>query len=205
MSDAVIDALRPLARDPACVQVVAGGERVGTLRREQADALGLREGARWTAALARRVQAVIDDEACRTDALRRLGRRDMTRAMLAERLAQRWGEALAERTVRSLVEQGWIDDRGYAERRAESLQRRAPIATEALEARLESEGVPTTLARSAARDSTDPSRLAEQLRAWKAQRRTATWIARTLGRQGFDFDTIASALHRAGIACPSSD
>ena len=36
---------------------------------------------------------------------------------------------------------------------------------------------------------------------WKKERRDAAWIARALGRQGFEFDTIVSALHKAGIPC----
>jgi SOS response regulatory protein OraA/RecX len=200
-----IEALRTAARDPGRVALIVQGERVGELRRETAEALGAREGAAWTAALERRVREAMQTEACRADALRRLGRRDMTRAMLTERLAARWPAALAERIVAELTTEGWINDRGYAQRRAESLQVRAPLAPEAMQARLEGEGVPASLARSTARAATAATDLDAEVRRLQSRGRGAAAIARALGRGGFDSDTILAALHRAGLECPFPD
>ena len=178
-----------------------GDRRIGPLRRDDADKAGAVEGRRWTAALAASMQALADEVGCRADALNRLGRRDMTRALLQERLTAKWGDALAERVVATLARDGWIDDAAYAQRRAASLQARRPMAAERVQQHLEAEGVSTARARKAARATRDDSALDQAVVRWKAQRRDAAWIARTLGRQGFEFDTIVAALHKAGIPC----
>lgn len=202
---ATIEALRPEPRDPGLVRVKVLGELVGPIRRDDAERLGLEPGRRWTRSIERAVQALVAEAACRADALRRLGRRDMSKAMLAERLAPKWGETTAERVAAALAADGWIDDGSYAARRAETLQRRAPMAEHAVRARLEAEGVGGETADAAARASNDPKALRAAVRAWVAKGRHAAWIARTLGRQGFDADTIASALRRAGLPCPTDD
>lgn len=202
---AKIESMQPDARDPGMVRLRVSGETLGPLRREDAERMGLEPGARWTKALERAVHALISETLCRADALRRLGRRDMTQAMLAERLSARWGEATAERVAAGLASDGWIDDRAYAERRAETLQRRAPMPEEAVRERLEAEGVRRSTAGAAAREAHDPKALRVAVRAWANKGRGATWIARALGRQGFDADTIADALHRAGLPCPTDD
>lgn len=200
-----IDRVTVHARDPGMVVLHVGARRIGPLRREDAEQAGAVEGRRWTAALAARMQALADETACRADALKRLGRRDMTRALLQERLSATWGEALAERVVAALARDGWIDDAAYAQRRASSLQARRPMATERVQHQLEAEGVSAGRARKAARAAHDEGALHQAVARWKAQRRDAAWIARTLGRQGFEFDTIVAALHTAGIPCDLND
>lgn len=198
---ATIDELRPDPRDPGLVRVKVAGATFGPIRRDDVERLGLEPGRRWTKAIERAVQALVAEAGCRADALRRLGRRDMTQAMLAERLAPKWGEATAARVAATLAADGWIDDRAYASRRAQTLQRRAPMAQEALRDRLEAEGVRSAAADRAAREADDPKALRAAVRAWAAKGRDGAWIARALGRQGFDADTIAAALHRAGLPC----
>lgn len=196
-----IDRVLVHPRDPGMVVLRVGDRRIGPLRREDADRAGAIEGGRWTAALAARMQALADEAGCRADALKRLGRRDMTRALLQERLATKWGDELAERVVTALARDGWIDDAAYAQRRAAALQARRPMAAERVQEQLEAEGVPMARARKAARATHDDGALDQAVARWKAQRRDAGWITRTLGRQGFEFDTIVSALHKAGIPC----
>lgn len=202
---ATIDELRPDPRDPGLVRVKVADTTFGPIRRDDAERLGLEPGRRWTKAIEREVQALVAEAGCRADALRRLGRRDMTQATLAERLAPKWGEATALRVAATLAADGWIDDGAYASRRAQTLQRRAPMAKEALRDRLEAEGVRSAAADRAAREADDPKALRAAVRAWAAKGRDASWIARALGRQGFDADTIAAALHRAGLPCTPHD
>lgn len=196
-----IQEMRADAADPGLIRIRVGAAWLGPIRRPMAATLRLEEGRPWTATLAARVQAEIDAVACRTDALRRLGRRDLTRALLEARLAARWGQQIAERTVSELASAGWLDDRAFAERRAGQLQTRAPMAPELLQARLEHEGVPERHARRAAEAAHDPQALHRQVLAWKREGRPGDWMARRLGRQGFDADTIAAALHRARVPC----
>lgn len=200
-----IDRLVTHARDPGLVVLHVAGRRIGPVRRDDAERTGATPGARWTTALATRVQALADAVGCRADALRRLGRRDMTRALLTERLAVRWGEALAEQVVTALKRDGWIDDAAYASRRASVLQSRRPMSTERVQQHLEAEGVTASRARQAAVASHDPLALQQAIVRWKRQGRDGPWMLRALGRQGFEFDTIQSALVRAGIPCDLDD
>ncbi|NBX24644.1 MAG: hypothetical protein EBQ99_01100 [Planctomycetes bacterium] len=197
----VIEETRADPHDPGLLRIRVGERWLDPIRRETALSLRLSEGRRWTRTLASRVQAEIDAVACRADALRRLGTRDLTCAALQARLARRWGEAIAERTVRDLATSGWLDDRAFATRRAGQLQLRAPLSADMLQARLEHEGVPERDARRAAAQAQDPGALHRQVLAWKREGRAGDWMARRLGRQGFDADTIASALHRARVPC----
>ena len=198
---ACIEELRVDPEDPGLVHLRVGDAWIGPVRRDTAQAMRLAEGRRWTAAIAGKVQAEVAALACRADALRRLGRRDLTRALRAARLATRWGEAAAERAVSELAAAGWLDDRAYASRRAEQLQDRSPVAPELLQARLEQEGVTERDARRAAESAFDPAALHRQVLAWKREGRDGGWMARRLGRQGFDLDTIAAALQKARVPC----
>lgn len=205
MSRPFIQAVRPLPRDPGRVTVVVDGASMGALRRDLAERLGVREGERWTVKLERAVTEAVAEDGCRADALSRLGRRDMAAALLVERLSVKWDPALAERVVQALTREGWLDDRAYARRRAELLQRRAPMAHDALQERLEAEGVATRTARAAAREGCAQDRMEAQVAAWRARGRDAASVARALGRQGFDSDTILQALRKAGFPCDHFD
>lgn len=192
-------------KDPGLVRVRLGRTSVGPLRRDAAEALGLAEGRAWTARLERELDRLARHEGCRADALRRLGRRDHSRELLVLRLTPRWGEDIAREVVGELATHGWLDDGTYATRRAESLRRGGPVASELMSVRLEAEGVAPKLARKAAGGADRPQDLAVHMRRWKREGRSAAWITRTLGRRGFEFDTIAEALRNAGIPCPSDD
>jgi SOS response regulatory protein OraA/RecX len=201
----VITALDADRQDPGLVRVRIGRTMVGPLRRDAAEQLGLQIGRAWTARLAREVDRLAQREGCRTDALRRLGRRDHSRELLAARLAPRWGEDIARDVVQELASHGWVDDGRFAMRRAESLRRCGPVSSELLASRLASEGVGSRLARKAAGGADRAEDLAGHLRRWKREGRTAAWITRTLGRRGFEFDTIFEALQAAGLPCLSDD
>ncbi|MFM1831003.1 MAG: RecX family [Planctomycetota bacterium] len=200
-----LTAIRADPRDPAMVRLELQGTPIGSIRRDDARRLGLTEGMAWTATRARAVQALLDEAACRHDALRRLGRHDLSRAMLTARLAARWGADLAARTADALAQGGWLDDDAYARRRAERLAARSPLSSEALQARLESEGVLPRVAARAVSAHQDPDALHAHVRTWKRAGRDGTWIARKLARGGFDADSIAAALHRARIPWPHLD
>ena len=196
-----IEETRADPRDPGLLRIRVGSRWLDPIRRETAISLRLSEGRRWTRTLAVKVQAEIDAVACRADAMRRLGARDLTCAALQARLTRRWGQAIADRTVRELSASGWLDDRAFAARRAGQLQLRSPLSTDLLQARLEHEGVPERHARRAAEAAQDEGALHRQVLAWKRQGRAGEWMVRRLGRQGFDADTIAAALHRARVPC----
>jgi SOS response regulatory protein OraA/RecX len=196
-----IEETRADPRDPGLLRIRVGERWLDPIRRETAMSLRLSEGRRWTKTLASRVQAEIDAVACRAEAMRRLGARDLTCAALQARLTRRWGEAIADRTVQDLAASGWLDDQAFAARRAGQLQLRSPLSADLLQARLEHEGVPERDARRAAEAAQDHRALHRQVLVWKREGRAGNWMARRLGRQGFDADTIKAALHRARVPC----
>jgi hypothetical protein len=57
----VVDRVAGHPRDPGLVVLHVGAERVGPLRRDDAERAGVREGCRWTAALQRRMQTLADE------------------------------------------------------------------------------------------------------------------------------------------------
>jgi SOS response regulatory protein OraA/RecX len=201
----VVAEIRAAPDDPGMVRLRVGRAWFGPVRREDTDRLGLEEGSRWTRSAEREVRRLVDIHGCRADALARLGRRDHSRALLAARLATRWGETLATATVAALADEGWIDDGAYAARRAESLRRTGPMARELLQARLENEGLDPRIAARASGDREDRAAIRQAVRAWKRSGRDAASIARALGRRGFDVDTIAQALRAEGLPCSLDD
>lgn len=199
-----IDAVRPMGDDPNVVEVRAGGRRRAVLPRARAEELRLEEGARWTPALAARVDAAAARELARDAAFAMLARSDRSRAALEAALVARGHDAAAANdALDMLAADGWLDDRAFAADRAAALQRRGPLAAEAIAARLEAEGVRPRDAAAAARDATDADSRPALVTECRTARRAgvgATRMAGRLARRGFDPDTIHDVLASAGYA-----
>lgn len=196
-----IDALRALAADPNVVEVRVGGRTVASLPRARAESLGAVEGAAWTPALAARVSTAAAEALAREAALAFLARRAWSASLLRARLARAGhDEAAAAAAVASLVADGWLDDRAYAQARAGQLSRRGAMAAEALEHALVEEGVAEREARAAARAEAGTSEdLVREARAARREGAGAARVAGRFARRGFDADTIRAALERAGF------
>jgi SOS response regulatory protein OraA/RecX len=194
-----IDALRALAADPNVVEVRVGGRTVASLPRARAESLGAVEGAAWTPALAARVSTAAAEALAREAALAFLARRAWSASLLRARLARAGhDEAAAAAAVASLVADGWLDDRAYAQARAGQLSRRGALAAEALA--LVEEGVAEREARAAARAEAGTSEdLVREARAARREGAGAARVAGRFARRGFDADTIRAALERAGF------
>ena len=197
-----IDAVRPVGDDPNVVEVRAGGRRRAVLPRARAEELRLEEGARWTPALAARVDAAAARELARDAAFAMLARSDRSRAALEAALVARGHDAAAAKdALDMLAADGWLDDRAFAADRAAALQRRGPVAADAIAARLEAEGVRPRDAAAAARDATEADPRPALLAECRAARRAGVGAARMAGRlarRGFDPDTIHEVLATAG-------
>lgn len=196
-----IDALRARADDPNTVDVRVGGATVATLARSRAEALGIREGAAWTPALAGRASRAAAEELAREAALAFLARRDWSVAALRERL-ERAGHVpgAAAAAVEGLAKDGWLDDRAFASARVEHHRRRGAMAAEALEDLLERDGLAPGDAREAAKaGAATAAELRAEARAARAAGHAAGRVAARLARRGFDPDTIRDALERAGF------
>jgi regulatory protein len=197
-----IESIRPTGDDPNVVEVRAGGRRRAVLPRTRAEELGLEEGARWTPALAARVDTVAARELAREAAFAMLARSNRARAALEAALVARGHDPAAARdALDTLAGDGWLDDRAFAADRAAALQRRGPLAADAIAARLEAEGVRPRDAAAAARDATDADprpALAAECRAARRAGVTPTRLAGRLARRGFDPDTIREVLASAG-------
>jgi SOS response regulatory protein OraA/RecX len=205
-----IVALEPVANDPMMVRVrigqagSTGTREVARLSRPRCEELGLRVEQAWTLALQRRVQALAERDAARDAGLRRLGRSGLSARGL-EAALQRAGHApdAVRQAVTDLTSAGWLDDGAFAEQRAQKLASGAPIATEAVSARLEAEGIEPDLALKAAKravPSTPARALADEARAAKRLGKRASTVAARMARRGFDQETVLAALRTAGYA-----
>lgn len=195
-----IDALRALAVDPNLVEVRSSGRTLATLPRARAEELGLREGAAWTPALARKVDLAAAESLAREAALAFLAKRGWSAAGLAARLVRAGhAESVAASAVAALVADGWLDDRAFAGERVAHHRRTGSFPAEALEELLKREGVGE---RDAAAAAEAGAATAKELRAEVRTARRAGTSARTvagrLSRRGFDADTIRDALEAAG-------
>lgn len=203
-TSARIEALEPLPTDPLRVRVIVAGSVVATLARTRCDALALAPGRVWSGALAATVATLGKVDAARDAALRRLGRSALSGQGLTAFLVRTGHEERsAEAAVQGLRADGWLDDRAFALARAEALQRRRPLAMEALAARLEAEGVAPPLAAEAARAAGRASgpaadHLAREARAARRTGVSVRTLAGRLARRGFDADAIHAALRSAG-------
>lgn len=195
-----IDLLRPHAGDPNTVDIRAGGRTLASLPRTRAEELGVREGAAWTPALARRVDRSAAESLAREAALAHLAKRSWSAAGLAARLV-RGGhdEDAAAAAVAALVADGWLDDRAYAQERVAHHRRTGSLSAEALAALLARDGIGERDAERAARaGAASAKELRAEVRAAHRAGTSARAVAGRLTRRGFDADTIRDALEAAG-------
>lgn len=149
-----------------------------------------------------------ESDRLRTMAMRWLHRTDRSRRHVEQRLLERGGDP---NDVAALLdefsERGWIDDRRCAEAMRARWCRTAPMAPDAIAARLEAEGIEAELAREVAREGNGtPIELAMQL-ANERLPRLATLPPETqarrllslLGRRGFEEDVALEAIERLSI------
>lgn len=203
-SKSAIEALRPTPEDPNVVEVRVGGRTVASMLRHRAQELGLEVGAKWTPAIAARVSAACALELAREAAFALLAKRAYAAHALQAKLeAGGHAEAAAAAAVAALVADGWLDDAAFAAERATHLQRRGPVATDALAERLEAEGVGEAVARAAAKRATPADEThAALLREARTARRageSASRVGNRFARRGFEADTIESVLEAAGF------
>jgi len=204
---ASVTALDPLPRDPSLCRVSVDGTPVGVLLRSEAEKIGAKVGAAWTPRLSRFVERAIADTAAYGDALKMLGAKSMSEAMVTRKLIEKGHDKeAATRAVQRLVSDDWIDDRGFATERARTLLAKGPLAHLRLVALLVEEGVPEPIAEEVAEKAAPPG---NDLRAAVAfareasggeikDARTARRIATSLGKAGFETDVVTTALRRLG-------
>ena len=205
--EALVSALRPLPSNPNIVSVRVGRRSVAKVRASVAEELGIVPGTPWTETLAEAVERWHRFERARTDALRLLGRRDLTGVELRERLGRKTHEPDAiDSALEALQTEGWIDEAALAARYLAYLTRDRPASATLLRARLEARGVSPEIAEQAlatALGEIDPVDAAEALARTRLpglSRHTPATQARrlggVLGRRGFDLETITEVLRR---------
>lgn len=152
------------------------------------------------------------DDAIKRDALRRLGRRAMSRAKLREALVRRWKDEDAVGAVVAELEQaGMLNDRAFAQEAIRQELRKSPAAPRALTHRLLTLGVESDIARDEVeRAFADRDLRADAIEfAQKRLRRMgrslsddakARRLAGAMARRGFDSDHIRAALDAMSIA-----
>tara|TARA_Y100000589_G_scaffold29497_2_gene24693 strand:- start:34458 stop:34895 length:438 start_codon:yes stop_codon:yes gene_type:complete len=141
-------------------------------------------------------------------AMRWLHRTDRSRRHIETRLLERGGDPSDVRAVLDdFIERGWINDRRCAEALRDRWCRTAPMAPDALAARLEAEGIERELALEISRvNEPSPVELAVQLAAQRLPRLSdlppETRARRLLGllaRRGFEEEVALEALERLAV------
>ena len=195
-----IDNIVAHADDPGLLYWFVNGKRMGPVRRDYAKKLGIEVGTTWSNAKARKIEHVSQLNACHAAALAFLAKRDFTQALLLQRLCRKWPEAIAQVTVDQMRDAGWVNDKTYATRRAAKLTERKIVSAQLLQARLCGEGVPDVIAhKSADAAATSMAQLCAEAKRLVRAGKSATSIARTFSRAGFDLDTIESVFAKARI------
>ena len=197
-----IHALESLASDPGLCRVRIGRRLLGPVRRDDAERLGIREGATWTRARASAFAALLERTEIRRRALLALARRPISAEALRERLLRR---GFDERSVREALAQlsadGWLDDARSARERVESVTRRGAVAQAAMDTLLEGEGYGGRARREAirAQDRGDLDAAVAEASIGAERGLSARSIALRLARRGFEVDIIRDALQRCGL------
>jgi len=113
-------ALEPVARDPQRVRImVKAADRsrarcVHILRRDQANAMRIRAGSRWSAATDARASRIVAMDSVRDDALKAIARsrHGLASKVLAARLLRAGHpSSLVDDVIAQLRTDGWISDR----------------------------------------------------------------------------------------------
>ncbi|MBL9119876.1 MAG: RecX family transcriptional regulator [Phycisphaerae bacterium] len=216
-STGLLTALVTRDRDPSLVEVHVDGIRVGIVLRSAIDDLGLREGARLSAAKRVALATACERAEARTLALRLLAGRDRSGAMLERHLVEGRGisQPVAIATRKQLQSDGWQDDRRYAETRAATLVAERHASHALVLETLIHEGIADRLAREVATAIASPStELARAIACARstmspaaqrgaggaaAKRTLARKIAQQLARRGYEEETVWQALERIGL------
>ena len=211
VEQSVVTELRPLASDPNMRQVRVGRRCVATLRAADVESLGIVPGTAWTEQLCQRVQEAAALNRARRQAMTLLGRRQLSRGELIDRLTRKnHPPAMAQRIADELAADRWIDDEAFGRALADEITRRKPASQQLVASKLHSRRIEPELAAEIARETVranSPENAALDM----ARRRLGTMrnlpkavaqrrIAGMLSRRGFDDDLVQSVLDRLDLA-----
>ncbi|MSQ91307.1 MAG: hypothetical protein EXS01_07960, partial [Phycisphaerales bacterium] len=204
-----IDRIESDPKDPrwAKIFLTKTPRSVARIPRESLTELRLREGAAWTAPLAKRVAQFVAIREARAYAMGLLAKATQNGTTISQRMERRGFDARTVlSTVRDLKADGWLNDDTHAALRAESLTRqRRGLSQESVAGLLEAEGVD---APRASRESKRVAGSAQANRAALAIARTAIAkrrkksvfaVAAALARRGMDTEIITAALRSEGF------
>lgn len=217
-----VTALTTVQRDPSLVRISIDGAPVGSLLRATVDRLKLAVDGLVSESQAARIRRAVLVANARSRGLRMLSTSDRSSRRLEELLVDRGHDPEAAReAIAGLRADGWVDDARFAESRARTLIERSKLSHAAVAEALEREGLPSPVAKKAAtRAAPAPEDLHRAIQLAKdlvtkwiqaSPKRTsagggrrsdpkvARRVASGLARAGFEPDTIATALDRAGI------
>ena len=185
----VIDDLRAVRDDPACVWIVSDGVRIGLIDRVSGERHGVCVGTVLDAETAGRIDAEVRERLCDRSAVRMLAARSHTAAMLGRKLVMRGHDRVtAARVCERWRERGAIDDARFAETAVRNELARRPAGRRLLESKLAAKGVGRAAA-DAAIDAALSGR-DELSDAIEFARRSVGSIARSLRGQGDRGDVV---------------
>jgi regulatory protein len=201
-----ITGLRAVTRRQGYVQVSVDGEILGMIKAEDADRLGLREHVAIDEAPLEQILALADDARARVVGERFVAFRPRTEQEVRQRLRRdKFSPERVESTVGWLVAQGLLDDRRFADMWVENRTAFSPRSPRLLQAELRRKGVERQVIDDVLAQPTLPDEADLALEAARGRARRSAGLSRDafdrrlggfLGRRGFSFEAVRSALDR---------
>lgn len=212
---AEITAIVPAPGDPSMRRIHVGtsgsaGRTVATVRDADLESLGFEVGQSFTTARRKALDDVIALNKARKVAMTAIGSRALTTAELRERIERRGHDPkVAERVVKQMVADHWLDDEQFARDLVDEMLSRKPAGKPLLMQKLEARRVPRAIAERVvdeSLDEVDPKQAAmdfakKQLA--KSSSKTGAAAARRLygqlARRGVDEGIIQEVLEELGL------
>lgn len=204
----VVTAIRPVRGKPDLAWVSVDGRRAGRASTATLEALGVRVGVAWTAAMEGAVRAEELRSAAKSYALKALAARPLSTRMLADRITARgYPPETAAAVVEDLTRVGLLDDAAFARAYVSSQLSRKAAGRVLLLSALRKKKVDDATARAAVDEALggadlvkDAASLASRrLRAMRPDLEPDVKRRRLFGmlaRRGFDVDTCREAVDR---------
>jgi len=200
-----ITAITPTKRDPKRLSVKVDGHFVAALASKSIDRLGLAPGQPWDEALAARVEQAAAHDKAMDDAMRRIGRRAMSRFEMERKLEQRGhDEAVRAAVLDRLTELELLDDEAFGRSLIRDLTACKPAGPKLLMQKLRQKGLDPKLAQRLVDEAMESSPQVDEALAFARKRLGAMGQleARTrqrrlhgqLARRGFERETIEQVM-----------
>lgn len=205
-----ITALTVSGKDPNLRRIMVGRVHLGTLPDRDVNQLGLHVGTILDAELLDRIRALVEHSRARAAAMRLLGRRAYSSGEVVDRLTRKgFDRNIAQPVADELVDDGWIDDRAYAQQVTRELIRGKPAGKRLIISRLMQKRIDRALAEDVAQVALENHDLRASAHTFASRRlknmqhldraTIARRLSAALARRGVDDDIVREVVDHALI------